>query len=85
MRRDGKLDEAELGWFKTFSCRDARCFKPSDRSTVLAEVRAGWGSEAAFDSFVRNELPFVLLRSKRQYRKQLRTVFFQQLELIFGD
>ena len=83
--KSDKLADIELSWFTNFRCRRARCFKPSDRSVVLASIREAWGSEDKFDQFVANELPYTLRRSKMQYSKQLTTVLLSRLELVFGD
>ena len=58
--KSSTLDASELELLRTFSCRNARAFKPADRATVLAAIREHWGSEDAFDAFVRTELPLVL-------------------------
>ena len=79
------VEPEEERWFTEFRCRDARCFKPSDRSFMLAAIREAWGSEEKFDRFVATELPRTLQRSKKQYRRQLATVLTRQLELLFGD
>ena len=43
------LTEKEEEWITNFSCRDARCFKPSDRAAVLEAIRERFGSEEQFD------------------------------------
>ena len=48
-----ELTEAELGWLRDFRCRDARCFKASDRAEVMQAIRDAWGSEETFDTFMR--------------------------------
>ena len=39
-----------------FSCADARCDSPAERAYLLMQIRLRWGSEAAFDAFVRGDL-----------------------------
>ena len=83
------LTEDEEGWLKTFRCRKAECFKPSDRATVLAAIRAEWGTkdesgEAVFDAFVQTKLVEIFAKSKRAYQKQLARTMYQSFELSFG-
>ena len=56
----------------------------TDRATVLAAIREKFGSEAAFDQFVRTHLPAVLERSKREYSSNLLNVAADALERSFG-
>ena len=51
----------------------------------LATVREKWGSEAAFDRFVQEELIQVLEQSKEQFTSRLGQVMAETLELTFGD
>ena len=74
----------ERKWFSEFDCRKAGCFKPADRAFVLAAIRDDFGSEEAFDMFVRTQLPKVLERSKRQYSSQLWNVAKEVGDLVFG-
>lgn len=69
----------------SFRCREAECFKPCDRATVLAAVRNDWGSEEAFDTFVQNDLVKVLEESKTRYSTWLAQVISDTLELMFGN
>ena len=78
------LTEAELEPLRTFSCRNARCFKPADRAFVLAAIRKDFGSEAAFDNFVRTTFPEVLRTSKVRYSTQLVRRAGETFELAFG-
>ena len=83
------LTEDEEGWLKTFRCRKAECFKPSDRATVLAAIRAEWGTkdesgEAVFDAFVQTKLVEIFAKSKRAYQKQLARTMNRSFELSFG-
>ena len=43
------LTNEEEEWITNFLCRDARCFKPSDRAAVLEAIRERFGSEEMFD------------------------------------
>ena len=83
--KSARLTDKERSVLRGFHCRDARCFKPCDRGTVLATVREKWGSEAAFDKFVQKELIKVLEQSKEQYTTRLGQVMAETLELTFGD
>ena len=46
------MSAKELEPILSFSCRNAECFKPSDRAFVLGSIREEFGSEANFDKFV---------------------------------
>ena len=70
---------------KTFQCRKARCFQPSDRALLLQSIRDEWGSLEAFDNFVREALPAIMVTSKLQYRTRFRRVVAESMELLFGD
>ena len=78
------VSKEEREWFANFSCRKAGCFKPADRAYVLAEIRKDFGSEEAFDHFVRTNLPAVLERSKREYSGKLMAVARDVADLVFG-
>ena len=80
-----RLTENEREVLASFRCREAECFKPRDRATVLAAVRTDWGSEEAFDSFVQNDLVTVLEESKTRYSTWLAQVTSDTLELMFGS
>ena len=75
----------EQGWLEAFSCDRARCPTPSDRAHLLAKIRDEWGSEQAFERFVRDRLPELLVKSKAAYRSQLTTVAAESFELLFGE
>jgi hypothetical protein len=83
--KDGELTAEERDMFTNFHCRDARCFKPSDRAAVLREIRNEWGSEEAFDVYVRTVLPEVLAASKRSYSRLLKAKLMGNLEHMFGE
>ena len=79
------LSDREIAWLSNFRCRNARCYKPSDRALLLAAIRSKWGSEAAFDDFVRTELLEVMRVSKARYQQQLWDTAGRNFELVFGD
>ena len=51
---------------------------------VLEEIRRTWGSEAAFEGFVRTELPKVRAASKLRYSRQRARVAGRAFEMAFG-
>jgi len=79
------LSAEEQGWLSDFRCRDAECYRPIDRASILDAIRQKWGSEAAFDQFVRERLPAVLEEGKRRYRHQLAREAGRTFELAFGE
>jgi len=81
--RGVKLSEWEINLLDNYSCRDASCFMPKDRGTVLARIRKQWGSEEAFDTFVRKEFPALLLRGKQQFMSRPLKTMWKTLELLF--
>ena len=88
-QKSDELDNDEEEWFATFRCREAQCFKPSDRGTVLAAIREEWGTETkagedAFDEFVQTKLIEVFRHSKQQYQKKLLRTASRSFELTFG-
>ena len=82
--KSSKVSEEELLYFKNFRCRDASCFKPADRGKVLGQIRREWGSELAFDEYVRHKLPAIFAQSKQIYSDQLMTVAYSSSEQLFG-
>ena len=58
--REVQLSDNEIQAIENFSVRAANCERPSDRQHILAELRRSWGSEAAFDGWVREEMKAVL-------------------------
>jgi hypothetical protein len=68
--RKAELGAQETELLASYSCRKARCFMPKDRLTVLASIRDRWGSEAAFDAFVRNTFPGLLRRGKQRFMRR---------------
>ena len=81
----GSLSDKEEAWLAGFSCVRAECYKPSDRARLLGAIREQWGSEGAFDAFVRTELLGVMRESKAVYKQQLLSVALRSLELVMGD
>ena len=57
---------------------------PRDRAIVLEAIRREWGSEAAFEGFVRTEVPKLLAASKRRYSRQIARVAGRAFEMAFG-
>ena len=82
--KQAKLSDKELNWFRSFSCREAQCFKPSDRAFVMNAIREEFGSENEFDKFVQTQLPKVLAVSKHEYSTQLVSVASEALQMVFG-
>ena len=78
------LSQKEREWITGFRCRDAGCFKPSDRAIVLQAVRDKLGSEDKFDEFVHVRLLKVLERSKREYSSKLWDVAAESFSIVFG-
>jgi len=83
--RSKRLSRAEVEQLSNFCCLDAQCYKPSDRAMLLAKIRSDWGTEAAFDDFVRNNLLAIMQQSKERYQGQLFATAVQSFELVFGD
>ena len=83
-RKTATLSAKERAMFATFSCVNACCYLPRDRAFVLAAIRDKWGSEEAFDAFVREELPPLFERSKARYQRRVGEVFSRALEMLFG-
>ena len=82
--KSARLTEEELAPFTGFTLAEVQCAMPRDRAIVLEEIRRDWGSEAAFEGFVRTELPKVLAASKRRYSQQLSRVAGRAFEMAFG-
>ena len=62
-----RVSEAELEPLRSFQLDNLRTFKPSDRADVIAAIEKRWGSEAAFEEFVRTELPIILAECRERY------------------
>ena len=82
--KSSSVDEKELARIANFSCRKAGCFKPADRAFVLNAIREDFGSEEAFDIFVRSHLPAVLERSKHEYSSKILGVAKEVGDAVFG-
>jgi hypothetical protein len=78
------LTDEELEPILSFRCRDAETFKPCDRAVLLSYIRRDWGSEEAFDEFVRTELPTVLAGNKRRYTLRIGKLAEEHIDLAFG-
>jgi len=75
----------ELAPMLYFRCREAACLRPSDRAQLLADIRREWGSEEAFDTYVRTELPAVYAANKLRYSQAVAVTTMEHLDLAFGD
>ncbi len=78
-----ELDKDEIRQLSEYSCLDAQCFLPADRVVVLASIRQSWGSEENFDNFVRNKLPAVLLKGKKDFMWRSVQIMYRVFELLF--
>ena len=76
--------EEELALLTGFRLADVECAKPADRAIVLDAIRSEWGSEAAFEDFVRTQLPPVLAASKQRYSRQVAIVAGRAFGMAFG-
>ena len=83
--KTSRLSADERQRLESFCCLDAQCYKPSDRAELLSTIRREWGSEDAFDAFVRTELLEVLQVSKEQYMSQMAGVAMGSAQLMLGD
>ena len=79
------LTESDLAPLRTFHCRDARCYKASDRGAVMKAIYQEFGTAEAFDQYVQRELPPILAECKQQYRSLLSRLIAKNLEYVFGD
>ena len=82
--KSARLTEEELAPFTGFTLAEVQCAMPRDRAIVLEQIRREWGSEAAFETFVRTQLPELLASSKRRYSKQMARVAGRAFEMAFG-
>jgi hypothetical protein len=83
MFRRVQLDKSEKDQLATYSCLDANCYLPADRMVVLAFIRKMWGSEEAFDEFVRTKLPEILRKGKEDFMWRSIRIMNSVLELLF--
>ena len=75
-----ELSEEEMNMLRHFSLDDVRSFKACDRADVLAAIRKRWGSEEAFEAFVKTKLLKVFASSKRQYYSLVQNTAAETLE-----
>ena len=81
---NGAISDDEIAPIRTFRCRDARTLRPTDRALLLSYIRKEWGSEDAFDAFVRTELPLMLVHNKHRFTGQLCRIAGEHLDVAFG-
>jgi hypothetical protein len=79
-----ELSKEETSALRTYSCKNAKIWKREDRDIVLAKIKEQWETVELFDTFVREELPKVLLRGKVEYYQQFKNVLLQSCTLLFG-
>ena len=82
--KSSRLSEEELAPLTGFRLADVQCAMPRDRAIVLDAIRREWGSEAAFEDFVRTQLPEVLAASKQRYSRQMASVAGRAFGMAFG-
>ena len=75
----------ELAPLRSFRCRAAFAAKPSERAQLLASIRREWGSEQAFDRFVRAELPHTLREAKVRHARRIASVASGYVDVAFGN
>ena len=79
-----QLTDEELKPLTHFTLAEVQCAMPRDRAIVLEQIRREWGSEAAFETFVRTQLRVLLASSKRRYSQQMARVAGRAFEMAFG-
>jgi hypothetical protein len=62
-----KLSKSELHQLRTFSCDNASCSDPAERASLLVLIEEQWGSVSAFEQFVHDFLPSIVLVCKKDY------------------
>ena len=82
--KSARLSAEERAPLDGFTLAGVQCAMPRDRAIVMDAIRREWGSEAAFEAFVRAELPGVLAASKRRYSRQLASVAARAFGMAFG-
>ena len=82
---DVKLTEAERNIIKSFSVRATNCERPADRQHILAELRMSWGSEEAFDAWMRNEMEALVLAGKRRYMGMASRAVVESIGFLFSS
>ena len=83
--REVQLSESEIQAIENFSVRAANCERPADRQHILAELRRSWGSEAAFDAFVREEMKAMLLSGKKRYMSTAPRAVQEAISFLFSS
>ena len=83
--REMQLSESEIQAIENFSVRAANCERPADRQHILAELRRSWGSEAAFDAFVREEMKAMLLSGKKRYMSTAPRAVQEAISFLFSS
>ena len=83
--KSAQLTKEELKPLTHFTLAEVQCAMPRDRAIVLEAIRREWGSEAAFEGFVRTELPKVLAAGKRKYQGLIAREAAQMFDFMFGD
>lgn len=78
---DGALHEEHRQALLGFSCRRAMFFKRRDRVAVLQRIREDWGTEEAFDGYVRTEVLRLLEKSRRDMLQMRRRAVWQTLAM----
>jgi hypothetical protein len=74
------VSKEELKPLRTFRLANLKVFRPCDRADVIAAIVKRWGSEAAFEEFVRTELPTVLVECRVRYYGLLQRIAGDVLE-----
>jgi hypothetical protein len=78
------LSEEEKNLLAEFSCTNAKFWKRADQDIVLGKIRESWGSEAAFDAYVHDELPLILQQGKVEFFTHARQVMWQTVVTLFA-
>ena len=67
-----------------FECRSLTADSPNERGALLAAIRAEWGSEDTFDSFIRSRMPQIYQKSRHRYHKRFMLTAEHALQLALG-
>jgi len=79
-----RLDLDEALTLANFQVRRTRCASPVDKADTLRRLREEWGSEAAFEQFVREELPGTILEAKRRWFRRPVELLMESLAMLLG-
>jgi hypothetical protein len=79
-----RLDLDEALTLASFQVRRTRCASPIEKADTLRRLRREWGSEAAFDQFVREELPGTILEAKRRWFRRPVELLMESLAMLLG-